>query len=72
VVYDDDTRLTDARAPTDHTHAIEDLTDAETRLLPASGTLGDILYHDGNSWVVLGAGAEGSRLVIVDGIPAWT
>ncbi len=38
--------------------------------LPA-GSAGDMLVHDGSSWVTLPAGEEGQVLHFVDGAPVW-
>ena len=39
--------------------------------IPASGASGDILYHDGTSYVRLPKGADGQVLKMVNGLPAW-
>ena len=38
---------------------------------PASGKAGDILYHNGTSYVRLPKGADGQILTLVNGLPAW-
>lgn len=37
-----------------------------------TGTLGDILYYDGNAWVSLPIGSNGNVLVVTGGLPSWT
>ena len=39
--------------------------------IPASGASGDILYHNGTSYVRLPKGSDGQVLKMVDGLPAW-
>lgn len=39
---------------------------------PASGAAGDILYHNGTSYVRLPKGTNGQLLAMVNGLPAWT
>lgn len=36
-----------------------------------SGTQGDILYHDGDNWVVRNIGADNDVLTVVEGLPVW-
>lgn len=38
---------------------------------PASGAAGDILYHNGTSYVRLPKGTNGQILTFVNGLPAW-
>jgi len=38
---------------------------------PSSGAAGDILYHDGTSYVRLPKGTDGQVLKMVSGLPAW-
>lgn len=39
--------------------------------IPASGASGDILYHNGTSYVRLPKGSNGQVLKMVNGLPAW-
>ena len=38
---------------------------------PASGAAGDILYHNGTSYVRLSKGTDGQILTMVNGLPGW-
>lgn len=52
----------------------EDFTSAEkTKLagIPASGAAGDILYHNGTSYVRLPKGTAGQVLTLENGLPVW-
>ena len=38
---------------------------------PTGGVAGDIVYHDGTSWVALNKGTNGQVLTLAAGIPSW-
>lgn len=40
-------------------------------LMPSGVATGAIVYYNGTNWVQLAAGADGSKLTLVGGIPAW-
>lgn len=62
-----DSRLSDARTPTSHTHAESEITNLTTDLaakiaIPASSAQGDILIRDASGWTRLAAGTSGQYL----------
>lgn len=57
------------------TAAANDATTSKESSLPA-GVLGDMLYHDGTTWVIFSAASTDDDktygLTMVNGVPAWT
>lgn len=50
--------------------AVKDV-DISGSLNVGTGAKGDILYHNGTSYVKLPKGTDGQVLTIVDGLPVW-